>query len=300
MRPVTETTPAPPPLGEEGPIVTTHVRCVRCKYDLAGAAALGKCPECGLEVVATLVRNSDPAVAELVRPQRPRRAAMGVMALALAPFLAVCVQGVGPVLHFVDRLVGRGSAFPSQIERPVWLVAGLMLAAAAVLVHAGLGARANRVVRSTAARSMARATRMLWAWSLVLLAGFALSLLPAMQLRSYASIMLAVQLMPAILYLTWAGVAIGRIGAYSRSYREARHGRQSGDLVTATLAGAITFSMLHPALEPLGYPELADIAGILALVLTALSVLGLAYVVANAWVIATALRRPRIDVDRLV
>jgi hypothetical protein len=272
---------------------------VRCKYDLAGAPALGKCPECGLEVVATLVRNSDPAVADLVRPQRPRRAAAGVMALALGPFVAVCVQGVGPALHFVDRLVGRGSAFPSQIERPVWLVAGLVLAAAAVVVQAGLGARSNRVVRSTAERSLRSATRMLWAWGLVLVAGFGVSLLPSMQLRSYASVMLAVQLLPAVLALTWAGVAIGRIGAYSRAYREARHGRQSGDLVTATLAGAITLSMIRPALEPLGYPELADIAGILALVLTALCVLGLAYLVANAWVIATALRRPRIAVDRL-
>lgn len=290
----------PAALEDEGPILTTHIRCVRCKYDLSGAPALGNCPECGLEVVVTLAQNSDPAVADLIRPQRPGLAAAGVMALALAPFVAVCIQGISPVLHFIDRLTGRGAAFPSQIERPMWLIAGLVLLAAAMLATRALSRRANPTLRTTASKYLPRSVATLWVWGLVLEAGFAVSFLPGMELRSYGAIVLAAQLLPAVLYLTWAGVAIGRIGAHSRAYREARHGRQSGELVTITLAGAMTLSMIHPALEPLGYPEIADISGILALVLTALSVLGLAYLVANAWVIGTALRRPRIDVERLV
>jgi hypothetical protein len=45
--------------------------------------------------------------------------------------------------------------------------------------------------------------------------------------------------------------------------------------------------------------ELTMVAQALSIVLMLLSVLGLAYITANGWVIATALRTPRIDPRRL-
>ena len=283
----------------EGPVLASHVLCGRCKYNLIGCRALGQCPECGMDIVVTLAQHADPAVADLAAPERPGKAAVAVMAMAIGVFAAMVIQGVAPVLHFVDSLTGRGAAFPAQVERPSWLAAGLVLAVATALASHGLSRRVNPTLRATSGRFVPRALMALWAWVAILLGGFVGSLVPAMQVRSFAYVVMALQLLPALLSIACVGIVVSRIGAHSRSYREARQGRQSGELVMMTLAGAITMTMVHPALEPLGYPELADMAGILALVLLGLSLLGLGYLVANAWVISTALRRPRIDVERL-
>lgn len=285
---------------DEGPPLPIHVKCVRCRYDLSGARPLGRCPECGLEIVVTLAQNSDPAIAGLARPERPRVASIGVLALVLGPFVALIVQGIGPVLRFFDALSGRGAAFPSQVERPTWAVAAVALMAAGVTTAYAFSKTVNPTLRAGSARYLTRALYSMWAWALVLGAGFAFSFADGMQRRTFPLVVLAMQLLPATLCLAWVGAAVGRMGVHSRAFREARQGRQSGELVTVTLAASITLGILRPALEPLGQPELYDIAGILSHVLAVLSVLGLAYMVANAWVISAALRRPWIDPRKLM
>lgn len=285
---------------DEGPPLPLHVRCVRCRYDLSGARPLGRCPECGLEIVVTLAQHADPAIADLARPERSRLASFGVLALVLGPFLALVFQGVAPALRLFDSITGRGAAFPTQIERPMWAAAGLVLAVAAMMVMHAFSARTNPTLRATTRRFLLRALAAMWVWAAVLLGGFACSFTDVTQRTSYALVVLALQLLPATLCLAWAGGMLARVGIHSRAYREARQGRQSSELVTATLAGAITLSMLPPALVPMGYQEAADVAGVLSHVLLVLSVLGLAYMAANAWVISAALRRPWIDPMRLV
>ncbi len=300
VRTVSHMDPVNDELLDEGPPLAVHVKCARCRYDLTGARPLGRCPECGLEIVVTLAQNSDPEISDLARPERPRLASFGVLALALGPFMALCIQGVSPTLRFIDSLTGRGAAFPSQVERPAWLAAGVVLLAAAIVAGHALGSRTNPTLRATCARFLLRTQCAMWAWCAVLLAGFAFSFAETTQRRSYALVVLAMQLLPATLCLAWMGAALSRIGVHSRAFREARQGRQSSELVTVTLAAAITLGIIRPALEPLGHPELYDISGILSHVLIVLSVLGLAYMVANAWVISAALRRPRLDPRRLM
>ena len=82
-------------------------------------------------------------------------------------------------------------------------------------------------------------------------------------------------------------------------YREARHGRQSAELVTVTLAAGITLWVAAPGIAAVANPDLGEVAAAFGIFLLALSVLGLAYLVANGWVIATALRAPWIDPRRL-
>lgn len=184
---MSEAPPPEPDLPEvdvEGPVLASHVLCGRCKYDLIGCRALGQCPECGMDIVVTLAQHADPAVADLAAPERPAQASVAVMSMAIGVFAAMVIQGVAPVLHFVDSLTGRGAAFPAQVERPSWLAAGLVLVVATSLAAHGLSRRVNPTLRATAGRFVPRALLALWAWAAILLGGFIGSLLPAMQVRS--------------------------------------------------------------------------------------------------------------------
>ncbi len=286
---------------DDGPVLDSHLGCARCGYDLAGTHVLRRCPECGLEIVATLAASADPEASRLADPEQPRAASMAILALAFGPFLAVALQASGPAMRTLDMFVGRGASFPSQVERPSWLVSGALMIVAAVLADRGLSARRNPMLRATVGPRRVRSIVLSYlVWGTVLVAGFCGSLMEGMQVRSYAIVVLAAQLLPATLALAFLGPAVGRIGALSRTYREAKHGRQSAELVTVTMAASITLAIAGPALIALGYGEIADIAAILALVLGALTLLGLAYLVANAWVVSTALRAPRIDMARML
>lgn len=285
---------------DDGPVLDAHLPCARCRYDLAGTHVLRRCPECGLEVMASIVASGDPEASGLARPESPRAASTAVLGMSLGPFLAVVLQGSGPALRVLDSMVGRGASFPAQVERPSWLVSGLVLMAAAFLVARGLGARRNPTLRTVGgARRVAAVVGGLALWGAVLVAGFAASLAAPMQSNALPVLVLAAQLLPACLALAVAGPLAGRIGALSRAYREARHGRQSAELVTVTLAAGITLWVAAPGIAAVANPDLGDIAAAFGIFLLALTVLGLAYLVANAWVIAAALRAPWIDPRRL-
>ena len=285
---------------DDGPVLDSHVACARCSYDLAGMHVLGRCPECGLEIVATLAASSDPEASQLAEPVRPVAASSAILALAAAPFLALVVQGSGPAMRLLDAWAGRGASPPAQVERPSWLVSGVVLLAAAMIAAHGLSARRNPMLRATIGpRRVGRIVVAYGVWGALLVAAFVASLFDAMQLHSFAYFVAAAQLLPATLSLGFLGPAFGRVGALSRTYREAKHGRQSAELVTVTMAASITLNIAGPGLQGLGMRDAADVAAVLSLVLGALTVLGLAYLVANAWVVGTALRRPRVDLERL-
>jgi hypothetical protein len=285
---------------DDGPVLDAHLACARCRYDLAGTHVLRRCPECGLEVMASVVASGDPDAAGLARAESPRAASTAVLALSLGPFVAVVLQGSGPALRVVDSMVGRGASFPAQVERPSWLASGIVLLVAAALVARGLGARRNPTLRTVGGpRRVTAVAGGLALWGAVLVAGFVASLTASMQSNALPVLVLAAQLLPACLALAVAGPLAGRIGALSRAYREARHGRQSAELVTVTLAAGITLWVAAPGIAAVANPDLGDVAAAFGIFLLALTVLGLAYLVANAWVIAAALRAPWIDPRRL-
>lgn len=284
---------------DDGPVLDAHVRCVRCSYDLAGCRVLGACPECGVEVVASVAASSDPGVSGLAAPEDPRAASLAVIAAAAAPMAAVLVQGSGPAMRMVDTLAGRGSSFPSQVERPSWAASAAVLAVAGALVARGLSERSNPTLRAAlGAGRVRRLAGSLWAWSAILAAGFVASLTPVGTYGSLRIAVIAAQLLPSAWMLWSLGPALGRAGAVSRTYREGRHGKQGAELVALVLMGAIAAHVGTVAAQ--GYGE--DVATLVwgaAMALSVLAAIGLAYLLANGWVIGTALRRPRIDPRRL-
>ena len=284
---------------DDGPVLDVHVPCARCRYDLVSSHLYGKCPECDLEVIATVAQHSNPEVAYLASLESPRAASTAVIAVTVAPLLVVLAQGSGPALRAIDALAGRGRSLPSQVERPSWIVCAAILAITAMLLRKGFAERANPTLRTSIGG--ARVTRLaigLWSWSAVLATGFVVSLFDTGKSNSFASIVLAVELLPMVLTLLALGPLLGRAGAMSRAYREARHGKQGAEVLSTTLAATCALFVVTPIIERT-YPEIAGVTEALSVVLLLLTVLGLAYVTANGWVIATALRTPRIDPRRL-
>ena len=285
---------------DDGPVIDAHVRCARCGYDLASTRLWGHCPECGLEAMATVAQHADPAVAHLAAPQDASAASRAVLAATLAPFLALLLQGSGPAMRTVDALAGRGTSFPSQVERPSWLLTAALLGAAAVLVTRGLSERANPALRASIGPGrLRRLAGGLWAWAALLGAAFVLSLTWLSGSDALARAAVAAQILPVAFTLHALAPVLARAGALARTYREARHGRQGAELVAMTASGAITLWVLEGIIDAAVGEEARVIATGLSAVLFVLTALGLAYLVANGWVIAAGLRAPRIDPRRL-
>jgi hypothetical protein len=285
---------------DDGPVLDVHVPCVRCRYDLAGTYVFGKCPECGLEVLASVAHNADPEVAHLASPETPRAASTAVIALTVAPLLVMLAQGSGPAMRTIDALAGRGTSLPSQVERPSWAVCAAVLAATAFLFARGFSEQRNPTLRASV--GSARVTRLilgLCAWAAVLAAAFGVSLSGVADKQAFPMMALAAQILPMAFTLLALAPVLGRVGALSRAYREARHGKQGAELLAGTLVGAIALYVTAGAVGSTYSEDLYTVATGLSAVLLFLSVLGLAYVTANGWVIAAGLRAPRIDPRRL-
>ena len=273
---------------------------MRCRYDLRGCHVFRACPECGLPAISSVSAHADPGISELSHPSDPGSAAAAVAAIAAAPLVAVLLQGSGPAMRQVDALAGRGSSFPSQVERPAWLVASVALAAAAAIAARGLKPARNPELAASLGRGRTvRLVGALAAWSAVLAAAFVASLTPLGDAQSFPLVALAAQVLPSALALTWLSPVLARVGALSRNYREARHGQQSAELVTVTLVACLGLWVMLPAIRGAAGDDWGLVAWALAAFLALITVLGLAYLAANGWVIARSLRRPRIDVSRL-
>lgn len=285
---------------DDGPVLDVHVPCARCRYDLASSRLWGACPECGLEVIATVAQHADPAVAHLAAPEAPAAASRAMLAATAAPLLAFLLQGSGPAMRTVDALAGRGSSLPSQVERPSWLLTAAVLGGAAWSVGHGLSASANPTLRASIGTArVRRVAGGMWAWSALLLAAFVASFTPLNSGASLAKAALAAQLLPCALTLHALGPLLARAGALARTYREARHGRQSAELVAVTAVSAITLWVLEGIVAAAAGDDARVVATGLAAVLFVITAIGLAYLVANGWVIAAGLRAPRIDPRRL-
>ncbi|MFM8641336.1 MAG: hypothetical protein ACKOEP_00665, partial [Phycisphaerales bacterium] len=158
---------------DDGPVLDVEVRCVRCRYDLRGCRIFRACPECGLPAISSVSAHADPGISELSHPSDPGSAAAAVAAIAAAPLVAVLLQGSGPAMRQVDTLAGRGSSFPSQVERPAWLVASVALAGATAVAARGLSEARNPELAASLGRGRTvRLLAALGAWSAVLAAAF--------------------------------------------------------------------------------------------------------------------------------
>jgi hypothetical protein len=282
------------------------MHCRNCGHDLRGLDASGRCSECGLDVWSTVIHTVDPAASRLPSVRNPLAVGNSLVVLTACMFagaLLMCVPSIVmavedadlydggrswwnrlPGLHWQSALVliiaggwavwnlapPRGSEPHGPVWDDIWRLAvgyvGWIACAAMLAGVLGLqtsGSRSARIVLGLAAGAFA--------------------LIGMFGLRGVFRL----------------------IGQRSREYRRMKAHRQSVDLMMLAVAGAMLGNLIDHASHAtwLAAPwrlTVHTIGSALLAMSMFMLVVGLAYLVANAWWIRQALLRPPPALDEVL
>lgn len=289
--------------------VRRSVLCRRCSYDLRGLRLDRKCPECGLDAWLTILHLIDPAASKLPRIRNPRRVGAGLVWLMSAAFLFVLLLCVQVMLI---QLQGAGLVRNGGIVRFIVFevpLLGMILALAALWSPIAF----KPAERLEADRPVVKPVRVLsWSISAMALISMLYWICQRMQLelgtmpQDNEGIMIralfhALMAMIAIAGLRSLGSVIDLIGQRSREYRQARGGRQGIEPMVAASVGIIVgsvFRLVGLTIEP--FAVMATLGHVVSWVSMLMVLIGLAYLLVNAWWIRRSLRKPPPVLERLV
>lgn len=132
--------------------LTGDLPCVKCRYNLKGLTVKGMCPECGTSVRTTLLAVVDPLARELRPITHPRLTAAGMLAWAVAGFLACVAMWLVQIVSTAGAwaLLGENASWWLRWGA-VWCVGASGVGALALVrPHGGIPARAQlRALAST-------------------------------------------------------------------------------------------------------------------------------------------------------
>ncbi len=271
-------------------VVLVPVCCRRCGYNLYGLSADGPCPECGLDVWDSIVHTVDPAASRLPRVRNPGVVGDALLWLMVSLATASLLLVVRPLAHWVDATDPAGVRSLAG-STPTWLrlVAGLIGLAGLVWVKR-LAPPAGEEPGSSVWRDVRWLGAGLTGWSMLVLAVWLLEYAAA---PGWA--ILAVW--PGIAAAAVAGLVglrgvLGTIGLRSRDYRTAKGGRQGIRAMIAATIGMAAGQMLRLLADAMNLDALATLGEVATSICTLMVVIGLVYLVVNAWWIRRSLRCP--------
>ncbi len=282
--------------------ITRPLPCRTGGDELRGLSAHGRCPECGAEVMTTLVMATDPGLEEFVRLRHPRRVAASLLVAVAALAAAVLVQMVGPALAVMEEVNRREGPLPARVTALGWFAAVALLSVAAVAA-AMVAPPSEPLLRAEWGRRRIATIVgfLLWGGAIASLPwGFGWRGVPAAPGPFVQILTLAWQLLVALLPLGGLRVLLMILGRRSLQWRHARQGRQGVDSLLAAAAGVLVFSTATPIMASYGFKTFHTLAQTLAGASAAILALGLVYLVANAWWIASSLAWPLPPVESLV
>jgi hypothetical protein len=284
--------------------VQASLACVRCRHSLRGLAALGRCPECGTAVAASLAVSVDPGLRRLAALRHPGRVAALVLLLALATLLCVALQLGGPMLDLVGGLTNQESPFPGRVRLWGWLLSAAVLATCLAAMPWAAG-RHEAPLRA----ELGRWHRWMWIGLLAWMAAAAAAgvmqwnapFLSDPVRRSLPWAGVALQLPGMAITLSATQVLFNITGRRSQTFSEAGAARQSVRGMNTCAALAMVLAVAAPIVRTrVGWPEVAIGMQAGAGCLAALLLMGAAYLTANAWWIARALLLPQPRLDEAV
>ena len=273
--------------------------CVRCRYELRGAEALGRCPECGLAVATSLAACTDPGLRRLVALRHPARIAWLLIVVAAAQFLCVMLQLAAPMLAAATLLSGMTETFSHRVRFWGWAISAVATAIATGCSRLCVD-RSEGPLRSELGRWHGMLTVGLGAWSLAAagaaFAAFQAPFLPDVWRSALPWIGVATQLPGMAMTLGGFSVLLGVAGRRTGVLAEATSARQAASMVNAVAAMTLVASL---AMYWLRDRRDADWMQFLHITLLAacgclggLLLLGSAYLLSNAWLVARGLFAP--------
>jgi hypothetical protein len=287
-------------------VVSESLRCQRCGYDLRGLAATGKCPECGLDIWTSVLFTVDPDSSRLRTLHNPKAVGNAVLILAVCLFAGSLLM-IGEPLAL---MLGYSSASP---RLPALVGFALNFGWLHATALTGLGWWALWLLKP-ASGSVVQGAVWIDLWRIGLgITGWAFfaawwiqyeDALGAISSRERLILRLASGVCDTIALVGLRGV-FGVVGERSREYRRSKGGRQSVDVLIATIvAGMIAALVRHLTYYTWVTGELRGglrtLGTVVLWISTFMVLVGLAYLVVNAWWIRQSLCRPAPPLDQVL
>ncbi len=270
--------------------VLTPIYCRRCGYNLYGLSADGPCPECGLDVWASVLHTIDPAASGLPRIRNPQVVGNALLWLMVFVAAASLLLVVRPLARWVDAMNTVGL---SRLEdwAPPWfsLLAGVIGLAALVWV-AAMTPQAGEEPDTPLWRDLRWLGVGLAGWAMLILAVGVMELAAAPR-WSVMALWVAIA-GAAVVGLRGLRGALEAVGLRSREYRTASGGRQGIRAMIAAIIGTAAGQLLRLLALWTGVEVLATLGIVVNSICTLMVVIGLAYLVVNTWWIRRSLRCP--------
>ena len=276
-----------PPTNLADAMVNLPIHCRGCGYTLYGLPAAGDCPECGLELWQTILHTVDPAASRLPKLRNPKAIGNGLAWLTSCLLLSATLFSVRPLALRFGNLPWTGlltSPYVDVLAGAVSLAGWWSIRRFAPPRHA---AAATGVTQHLVLLGIG-----LTAWGLA--AGLRPMLAPPGALPTSSIGLVYVALAGAAAVTTFVSVdrVLRTIGARSRAYRTAQGGRQGAQAMIAAVVVAVVGQVIGILAASSGRHSLAQWAGFATWAAMIMLLIGLSYLLANAWWIRRSLRQP--------
>jgi hypothetical protein len=290
--------------------VSASMHCRNCGYDLRGLDASSRCPECGMDVWATVVHTIDPASSRLPSIRNPVAVGNSLLVLTVCLLIGGLLMAM-PFVATAMESARSGSAAPGnanvwwrqlpQFNWPYALVLGLTGVWAIWTLAPPRGAEPGGPVWDDI-------------WRLIV--GYCGWVAAATMLASLSQPQADTSRHPRLVLVVTAGAfaTIGLfglrgvfhlIGQRSREYRRLLGSRQSVELIILAIGGAVLGRLIAYLAVFEWFPASwrVSVQTLGSVILSAsmfMVLIGLAYLVMNAWWIRQALRSPPPAIDEVL
>jgi len=285
--------------------VSESLNCRRCGYDLRGLRADGKCPECGMHIWATVLSTVDPAASRLPSLRNPKAVGNALLVLSAGVLLGTLLMvapGVQSVIGVWDT--GQAKAISHLVPEFNWVWA-------ISIGVVGLWA-VWTLAPPTGTEPQGAVWRDLWRIGTGLVGWLAFGSFWQHLAETGGRLS---SLQHLVLHAATAGFAVYGlvglrgvfeiIGRRSREYWRSQSGRQSLDLISVAIMVGVAASAAV-AIRRWFAPfvtrndNVLMFSGVVLWMCTLMVVIGLGYLVVNAWWIRRTLTRPPPPLDEVL
>jgi hypothetical protein len=288
-------------------MIVRSLHCRGCQYDLRHLRVGGRCPECGLEIWETVLDAVDPAASRLPRLRDPDGVGNAMLWLMACLLAGTLLQLARPVAHVLDMLnLGIVRSFEAFAPPSLLWISGCVLLAGLWSMWKLAPPRGHEP-GSPVWRDIWLIGGGLAGWALVVIVSYFRLMTQAprggpLEQRLVQTVVVLVGAAAVLTLMFGLRDVLRVIGERSREYRSARGGRQRiRDMIAATIAIGLG-QLLRLIGILLEVAVLSTFGTIMIWISTLMLVIGLGYLVVNAWWIRRSLRQPpptlRVLLDR--